>query len=188
MSPSPADKILEVGVANIEYSPVDNFLVNHYPYKRMITALGVGSLQDFKYKYPDVQVVSYDGKFFPFKDKEFDIAHANAVIEHVGSIEDQKRFLKEMIRVAKRGMITTPNKYFPVETHTCIPLLHLISKELFEKFLNVVGKKWATGRYMHLLGLKNIEFLLRNVKVRKYHIIKNRFLGFTMTFSILWWD
>jgi len=80
----PTDKILEVRVTDREYSPVDNFLLKNYPFKNKITALGIGNLSEFKQKYPEIRTISYDGKKFPFADREFDIAHLNAVIEHVG--------------------------------------------------------------------------------------------------------
>lgn len=127
-------------------------------------------------------------KNFPFTDKCFDIAHSNAVIEHVGSFEAQEHFFKEMVRVSKRGMITTPNKYFPVETHTKVPLLHWMGKEKFDRFLTVIGKDWATGEYMYLLSERDLKLLVMRVGLTNYHIIRNRFVGFTMTFSLLWFE
>jgi hypothetical protein len=186
LKPTASDKILEVGVASEEYSPIDNYLIKNYPYRRNITALGLGDLSKFRKNYPDVSTVSYDGKTFPFKDKEFDIAHSNAVIEHVGSIRAQENFLKEMVRVAKRGMITTPNKHFPIELHTKVPMLHWLAKEKFDSFLKVIGKSWASGEYMCLLERKDFEMLARKSGLTNYHIVRNRFCGLTMTFSLIW--
>lgn len=188
LKPIPAGKILEVGVADKEYSPVDNFLIKNYPYHNRITALGIGDLSEFRSNYPDITAVSYDGKSFPFDDYAFDIAHANAVIEHVGPLEAQAVFLKEMARVSGCGMITTPNKYFPIETHTRIPLLHWLDGPLFDMVSRFIGKGWASGGYMHLLGRKDIEKLAKAAGLKNYRIIKNRFCGFTMTFSLIWFD
>jgi hypothetical protein len=186
LKPTVNDKFLEVGVASEEYSPIDNYLIKNYPYRHNITALGLGDLSEFRNNYPDVTTISYDGETFPFKDKEFDIAHSNAVIEHVGSIRAQEIFLKEMVRVAKRGMITTPNKYFPIELHTKIPILHWLAKNKFDVILNVIGKKWASGEYMYLLTRKDLEMLARNSGLTNYHMVRNRFCGLTMTFSLIW--
>jgi hypothetical protein len=49
---------------------------------------------------------------------------SNAVIEHVGDIADQRRFVAEHRRVARAGVMTTPNRWFPVESHTGSVLLH----------------------------------------------------------------
>ena len=60
----------------------------------------------------------------PFADGEFDIVFSNAVIEHVGGREQQRRFVEESLRVARRAFVTTPNRWFPVEVHTRLPLVH----------------------------------------------------------------
>lgn len=188
LKPSSTDTILEVGVEDMEYSPASNFLVKNYPYRHNITALGIGELSKFRKTYPDVSIVSYDGRTFPFRKNQFDIAHSNAVIEHVGPFEAQEMFLKEIVRVSNRGMITTPNKYFPVEIHTKIPLLHWTEKKKFDRFLRWIGKDWATDNYMHLLGENDLRLLTKSIGLTNYRIIKNRFLGFVMTFSLIWFN
>lgn len=80
---------------------------------------------------------------FPFKDKEFDICWCNAVLEHTGDRSRQKKFLKEVRRVAESSFVTTPNKYFTIEPHTRIPLLHFLPKRIFDAILNKAGMKWA---------------------------------------------
>jgi len=63
-----------------------------------------------------------DGRALPFPDKSFDWVFSNAVIEHVGGEEDQKKFATEIRRVAARGyFITSPNRYFPIEPHALLP-------------------------------------------------------------------
>ena len=46
------------------------------------------------------------------------------MIEHVGGEEEQRRFVAEALRVGRRAFITTPNRWFPVEVHTRLPLVH----------------------------------------------------------------
>jgi hypothetical protein len=183
-----SDKVLEVGIADREYSPVDNFLIKAYPWQEKITALGVGEVSGFRKLYPNVRAVSYNGRIFPFKTNEFDIVHSNAVIEHVGGNKEQELFLREMARVAKRGMLTTPNRHFPIETHTRVPFLHWIGKKEFDKILIRIGKGWAAGPYMHLLCERDLRALAEKVRLRNYRIIKNRLFGLTMTFTLIWFN
>ncbi len=77
-------RILDVGFSDNEYSSTDNFIEKHYPYPEKLTALGIDESDKIKKRYPKINFVHYDGKKFPFKDKEFDICWSNAVIEHVG--------------------------------------------------------------------------------------------------------
>jgi len=57
-----------------------------------------------------------------FKDGEFDIVFSNSVIEHVGDDQAQQRMADEIRRVGKAYFVQTPNLYFPIESHSCIPL------------------------------------------------------------------
>jgi SAM-dependent methyltransferase len=185
LKPLAQDKILDVGFSDKEYSKNDNYLEKYYPYKDMLTALGIEEPKEFLVRYPGVKALKYDGKIFPFKDKEFDIGWSNAVIEHVGKRQDQLLFIKELNRTCKKVFFTTPNYYFPIEIHTRVPLLHFMPKNIFDKILILIGKKWATGNYMNLLSLNEIKYLLESSGVKKYIIIKNHFLLSTLDFIII---
>lgn len=188
IKPTAQAKILDVGFNETEYSETDNFLEKNYPYPQNITALGIEEPITFQKRYPQVKAVKYDGKIFPFADSEFDICWSNAVLEHVGDFESQKLFLTEIKRVAKTAFITTPNKNFPIEVHTRTPLLHFLPKPIFEAYLKLIGKKWATGDYMNLLSISDIKKLLHAVGVKKYKIIKNKLFFFTLDFVIIFGD
>ncbi|MFZ2189859.1 MAG: methyltransferase domain-containing protein [Candidatus Magasanikiibacteriota bacterium] len=187
IQPGANDRVLDIGFTNIEYSQTDNYLEKNYPYQNKITALGIDKNSDnFVKLYPQVKTVLYSGGSFPFEDGQFGIVWSNAVIEHVGGREKQILFLQEMLRVGKKIFFTTPNKFFPVEIHTRVPLLHIIlSKNKFDWFLSFINKKWATGDYMNLLGEKDLVALLEKCNVKKYKIIKNRFCGFVMDFVVV---
>ncbi len=184
LKPNSNTKILDVGFTEEEYSKTDNFLEKNYPYPHKIVALGVNTPIQFTKRYSKVKAIKYDGERFPFKDKSFDICWSNAVIEHVGDRKKQLYFLKELKRVAKKVFLTTPNKYFPIEVHTRIPLLHYLPKNIFNKFLSLIGKKWATGNYMNLLSAKEIQGLLNNAGIAHFKIIPNKLLFFTLDFLI----
>lgn len=187
MAPRADETILDVGVADKEYSESDNYLEKHYPHPEKIVAVAHTSVDRFPLRYPQVRVVIADGRALPFADDEFDVAYSNAVIEHVGSYEDQLAFLRELHRVARRGFLTTPNRRFPIEVHTRIPLLHvLLPKTWFHRFLICVGKGWAAGDYMNLLSERDLRRLLRETAITDFRITRNRFLGMTMTFSVTW--
>lgn len=185
INPLRSDKILDVGFTDVEYSSNDNYLEKNYPHQNNITALGVDDFVNFEKKYPQVRVLKYDGNKFPLSDNEFEICWSNATIEHVGGREKQVMFLKEIVRVSNKAFITTPNRNFPIEVHTRLPLAHLLPKKIFDKILNMLGIKWATGDYMNLLTLRDVKGLLRDAGITNYEIIKNKLLFFTLDFVII---
>ena len=65
-----------------------------------------------------------DARDMPFEDDYVDFALANAIIEHVGQEAEQRKMVQEMTRVARTWVITTPNKWFPIESHTSAVFLH----------------------------------------------------------------
>jgi len=67
----------------------------------------------------------------PFADNSFELVFSSAVIEHVGSLENQNQFIKELVRISKKYVfITTPNRYYPIEFHTILPIIHWLPKKI----------------------------------------------------------
>lgn len=185
ISPTPTMRVLDIGFSEDEHSSTDNYIEKHYPYQNMLTAISIDIPVKFRERYPNVCAVHYDGGLFPYEEKVFDVAWSNAVIEHVGNRDKQLAFLKEIKRVSNRAFITTPNRYFPVEVHTRTPLLHYLPKAIFDKYLTLIGKRWASGDYMHLLSLNDMKSLLTDAGVANFRILKNRLAGFAIDFVIL---
>ena len=187
MAPRSSTTIIDVGVTDEEFSPFDNYLEKRYPYPEMITAVSQSQLRYFSDRYPRVNVVVGDGLALTFADKAFDISYSNAVIEHVGSRPAQIAFLRELSRVSRRGYVTTPSRFFPIEVHTRVPLLHLLlSKARFDRFLSAIGKDWAAGDYMNLLGKRELISILAIAGIEQYTIKTSRLLGFPLTYTVTW--
>lgn len=83
-----------------------------------------------------------DGRKLAFRDKEFDIAFSNSVIEHVGSFEDQRKFAEEIRRVGRSYWVQTPNKRFFVEPHLVAPLIHYLPAWVQRKLIRY-GTPWG---------------------------------------------
>lgn len=176
--------ILDVGVADREYSPFDNYLEKRYPYPHKITALSINPLREFRRRYPPVKTVAYRGGQFPFKDNEFSIVLSNAVLEHVGGEEKQLFFIREMRRVGHQFYFTTPAKEFPIELHTNYPFIHWLSKNTFDKIVTWLGKGWASGDYMNLLRKRDLEDLLKVDNVREFKILTHRLGPFPLHYAV----
>jgi hypothetical protein len=84
-----------------------------------------------------------DGCDMPFEDDYVDCALANAIIEHVGDETQQVRFVAEQTRVARTWVITTPNRWFPVESHTSVLFLHWLPgwREKRDEFTRLLSRR-----------------------------------------------
>ena len=121
-----------------------NFFEEHYPWPERITALGLHDGAGFRARYPEIEYVQGDACALPFADGQFDVVFSNAVIEHVGGRERQRRFVSEAIRVGRRVFLTTPNRRFPVEVHTRLPFVHWLPDAASHRVYRAVGKDSAT--------------------------------------------
>lgn len=122
--PTTDDTILDVGVSDV-INDAANLVERKYPHQSQITALGLGQGTAFREAFPEISYICVEpNQSLPFDDQSFSVATSNAVLEHVGSLANQLAFVSELVRVARRVFITVPNRYFPIEHHTAVPLVH----------------------------------------------------------------
>jgi SAM-dependent methyltransferase len=104
-----------------------------------------------------VRLVVADGRRLPFADGEFDVAVSNAVVEHVGGADDQRAFVHELCRVGRRIFVSTPNRWFPIEVHTLLPLVHWLPRARARAAFRALGREEATS--IRLLGRREFRSL-----------------------------
>jgi len=148
LRPTAETSVLDVGVDELGFGEGEgcatmNFFEEHYPWPERITALGLHDGAGFRVRYPGIEYVQGDACALPFADGAFDIVVSNAVIEHVGGRERQRRFVSEAIRVGRRVFVTTPNRRFPVEVHTRLPFVHWLPDSLSHPVYRALGKDSA---------------------------------------------
>ena len=149
LRPTSETTVLDVGVDELGFGEGDgcstlNFFEELYPWPERITALGLHDGAGFRARYPAIRYVQGDACALPFADGEFDIVFSNAVIEHVGGRERQRAFVGEALRVARRAFVTTPNRRFPVELHTRLPLVHWLPDRLSHTVYRATGNEHGT--------------------------------------------
>jgi hypothetical protein len=157
--PSRSDTILDVGISDI-VNDAANLVERKYPYPDRITAAGLSAAREFRDAFPQVTYARIEAnRPLPFADNTFDIATSNAVLEHVGGPSHQVLFVRELARVARKVFISVPNRYFPVEHHTAIPLLHFFDGA-FRMTCRCLGKdEWAQTETLILMTKTSLASL-----------------------------
>jgi SAM-dependent methyltransferase len=170
LRPTENSTILDLGVTSEEGMPEANYFEQWYPWPERIVCAGVEDAAHLERKHRGVtftRVLPHAP--LPFADGQFDIVFSNAVIEHAGSRAQQQFFVNECLRVAGRFFITTPNRWFPIEMHTALPLLHYLPARLHRRVLSGLGLDyWASESELNLLDARSLRGLFppaRNVRI-----------------------
>ena len=114
---------------------------------------------------------------------KYDLVLSSATIEHVGNANDQRLLIESCIRVARKFVvITTPNRWHPIEFHTRLPLLHWLPPRLYRWVLARIGLTFfADERNLNLLDRAAMQKMFdqceqRN-RIKSLRLEKIRLLG-----------
>ena len=138
-------------------------------------------------------VIPESGKL-PFADGFFDIVYCSSVIEHVTvpknevwtsrsgrsfrrrAEESQEAFAREIRRLGKTYFVQTPNKWFPIESHTWLPFIGFAPRAAQLATIAVSNRFWIkrTSPDWHLLTAREMRTLFPDAEIRR-----ELFLGLT---------
>ena len=128
-----------------------------------------------------LHAVVADGCALPFSSRTFDWVFSNAVIEHVGSWERQKLLANEVRRVARKGyFVTTPNRYFPIEPHTLLPLYQFLPSGVQRRVWRYSPGYLTEYEEINLLSARRLRRLFPEAQVTMtgFPIIGNSLVAF----------
>jgi Methyltransferase domain len=137
LEPTDRDRILDLG------SEEGDHIAAIVPFRENVTIADIyaPALERGRQRFGFQTALLDQSGSLPFADNEFDIVFCSSVIEHVtvdkdqlqglrdggafraASWQHQRRFADEIRRVGKRYFVQTPDKWFPVESHTWLPVV-----------------------------------------------------------------
>lgn len=124
-----------------------------------------------------------DGRHLLYADGEFDFVYGEFLLDHAGNFERQFELLKELNRVAKKGVfLSAANRRHPLDMQSLVPLLHWLPAPVWQRLAGGVaqGRRLLTSRelkhlvsllpgqpqcdigHIRLLGPKGVFFLMVN--------------------------
>ena len=153
--PRPEDRVLDIGASGAVF--LRYTFEDVYPYPERITAGGydLGEVLSAEHYYPRPSYAVFDGCRLPFPDKSFDLVFSNAVIEHIPG--QQKQFADEVSRVGKSWFVTTPNYWYPFETHYHLPFIQFLSRPLQREYNRLLGTHIPKGQVQDLALLSTSQ-------------------------------
>ena len=170
--PRPEDRVLDVGASGevfLQYS-----LEDIYPFPDRIVAGGLDSREIVaaRQHYPQSRYVLFDGCALPFPDQSFDLVFSNAVIEHILGPGRQERFALEIMRVGKSWFVTTPNFWFPFETHHHLPFFQFLPRPAQRHYNRLLGTHIPKGsvQELALLSARQLRALFLTSRIAKVRV------------------
>ncbi len=132
-------RVADFGVSGHRSHPAHYFFEALYPHPDRITAIGREGAHWLSEAFPGLRYLEADLRAIPLADGYFDYGICNAVVEHAGDRERQLALVREVCRVCRCVMFTTPNKRFPLELHTFLPFLHWLPDPTYRAALRAIG-------------------------------------------------
>ena len=173
--------LLDVGTTS-SLDESQNLILEKTKENKNISCLSNQNLDLTKKKFSNIKDTFIgDGRKMNLEDNKFDIVYSSATIEHVGSFEEQKVFVEESYRVAKKNVfITTPNRFHPIDFHTKIPFIHWLPKKFHRKILKFIGLEfYSLEKNLNLMSKKDLLRIMSKINCSNFKILKHKFLFFT---------
>ncbi len=178
--------VLDVGTTDIVNNH-ENIFIQKYPYKEKITCLSNQKLIEIENKFPQIKTQLGDGRKMNFIDDYFDVVHSNATLEHVGNNNSQLQFINECYRVSKKFVfIQTPNRFFPLDFHTKLPLIHFLPGPIHRFLLKIFGLSFYSDiNNLNLVSKKKLLEFLTKLNIKNFNIIEHKLLGFVSNLILI---
>lgn len=185
------DSYLDIGSTSDTQRGSSNYFVKNLPGQIKKYLFSDQMIETEGLPFEASGVFSGDACAMDFEDNNFDTTLSSAVIEHVGTFERQLKMARESVRIsAKHSIITTPNRWHPIEFHTRLPFIHWLPKKLHRKFLNTIGLEFfSLEENLNLLDKKDLTHIAQSLKhdnlIKDYKILHIRLLGFISNYVVV---
>ena len=193
---TPSTRILDLGSQDGTHIA---FVLNGSPVRSenvYIADIRASAIERGHRKFGFQPVLIAEADRLPFDDGFFDIVYCSSVIEHVTVPKDaiwtsmptrdfvrlsrvnQVRFAREICRVGKSYFVQTPNRRFPIESHSWLPLLGYLPRPAIVRTLRISNSVWIkqTVPDWCLLTKDDLSILFPGAKIvfeRSFGIVKS---------------
>ncbi len=178
---------IDIGSTEDKENESSNYIIKNLSYIPKIISISDQIIND-KFFSKNIKKSITD----EFSNKEIlelksDLVISNATIEHVGSFENQEKMISNIISLSKKVfVITTPNRFHPIEFHTKLLFLHWLPKKIYSKICEFIGLSFfAKEKNLNLLSKHELINLMKILNFTNYKIFKIKLLGFVSNYILI---
>ena len=178
---------LDIGSTENEDLESSNFLIKNLDNIQYYKSISDQEIKDKFFSSSLRKSITGDFSVEEIDNFKSDLVISNATIEHVGSLENQKKMITNVIKLSKKFFILiTPNRYHPIDFHTKLPLIHWLPKNLHRKLLNILNLNFfAKEENLNLMSESDLKKILLSHKIKDYKFFYIRLLGFKSNFIVI---
>ena len=178
---------LDVGSTNDIENESSNFLIKNLKNINIYKSISDQKIcNNFSFKTLRKSITDNFSKY-QIESMKSDLVISNATIEHVGNFNNQKKMIQNIILLTKKYfIITTPNRFHPIDFHTKFPFLHWFPKNIHRRILKILKLDFfSREENLNLLGKNELKNLLTVSGAKNYKIFDITFLGFKSNYIVI---
>ena len=173
------NNVLDVGTTSDEQNTSSNLIVKSLTNVSEFHSISDQKITSSFFKKTLQKSIAENFSEEEIKKLRSDLVVSSATIEHVGNNNNQKMMLSNMIKLSKNIIIiTTPNRFHPVDFHTKIPFIHWLPKTIHRKILKFLNLSfYSKEENLNLLSKSDFIQLAKDENIT-YEFKYIRLLGF----------
>jgi len=181
------EDVLDIGSTNDLDNESSNYLIKNLTNIKIYKSISDQEINDSffsKTLKKSITDIFLDNEI---KSMKSDLVISNATIEHVGSFENQKKMFQNIMLLSRKYfVITTPNRYHPIEFHTKLPILHWFPKNIHRTILKLFKLEFfSKEENLNLLSKNDLQVLLKICGISNYKIFDITLLGLKSNFIVI---
>lgn len=192
IDPADVKTVLDVGSTKDRDSASSNYFARRFAAFADVTLVSdqpIDPANDIDFPVSDCLVG--DAKKLETNGTKYDLVFSSATIEHVGNDAGQRAMIDGCLDAAGKYLVlTTPNRWHPVEFHTSLPFLHWLPRPLHRKIVKLLGFDFfAEESNLNLLDRRDLERLIKSFaednRIQRFQVETIRFLGFVSNLILI---
>jgi hypothetical protein len=178
---------LDIGTTNDIENKSSNYLIKNLANIKIYKSISDQKINDIFFSKTLTKSITDQFLDNEIQSMKSDLVISNATIEHVGSFENQKKMLQNIILLSKKiFIIITPNRWHPIDFHTKLPILHYFPKKVHRKILKMLNLEFfSKEENLNLLSKNDLNILLKTCGVSNFKIFDISLLGIKSNFIII---